>query len=369
MSHNASPAPGGDRPETFLWTIAGGFRQVFTGLFVTGPHRGAHTVAIRAGISVGVPLVILWACGRLDLGIYAGFGAFASLYGRFDSYRVRIRMQLVVGMMLVGSMLVGTLLSLVAAPPTIRVAIIALIASGVSIMAYIYRWHPPGSLFTVFASGACAVLPAIGLSVVHVLVVGGATVLFSVAVTMASRLVGSRLHMSAAEDDAHPAQKLDRTGVIVAFTAGLGALLAGLVGTALGETRWYWAVVAAIAALGGTKTTARLIRGAQRFLGTAVGLAVAAFLFSLNLGPIPTILAIVVFQAGAELLVNRNYGLAMLCITPLALLMVDLASSVNHQELLRDRLVDTAVGVAIGTSIAIVSALMRRRSFGINDAQ
>lgn len=47
------------------------------------PSRGpAHLVALRAGISVLVPLTVVVLLGRLDWAAYAAFGAFTSLYGR-----------------------------------------------------------------------------------------------------------------------------------------------------------------------------------------------------------------------------------------------------------------------------------------------
>jgi uncharacterized membrane protein YccC len=52
----------------------------------------------------------------------------------------------------------------------------------------------------------------------------------------------------------------------------------------------------------------------------------------------------------------------MLFITPLALLMVSLASPVAPGMLLRDRVIETVIGVAVGTAVAIVSAILRRRS-------
>jgi len=65
---------------------------------------------------------------------------------------------------------------------------------------------------------------------------------------------------------------------------------------------------------------------------------------------------------GAELFVGRNYGIAMVFITPLALLMISLASPATPGMLLRDRVLETVIGVAVGTVVAIVSAALRRRS-------
>jgi uncharacterized membrane protein YccC len=145
-------------------------------------------------------------------------------------------------------------------------------------------------------------------------------------------------------------------------TVGVAALLAGVAGALLVGTHWYWAMVGAVAAVGGAHVTARLIRGVQRLVGTLLGVLIAAGLLALDLPPWVVLLVAVALQAGAELFVGRNYGIAMLFITPLALLMVSLASPVAPEMLLRDRVIETVIGVAVGTIVAIVSAGLRRRS-------
>ncbi|MGG1909496.1 hypothetical protein AB1285_21160 [Microbacterium sp. NRRL B-14842] len=103
--------------------------RVWTGVLRVGPHRGDHRVALRAAVSVAVPLVVLWAVGRLDLSIYASFGAFAALYGRHDVFRDRIRMQASAGGVLLLAMLIGTALSVLAAPAVLSIVVVALVAA------------------------------------------------------------------------------------------------------------------------------------------------------------------------------------------------------------------------------------------------
>ena len=44
-----------------------------------GPHDGAHRVALRAGVSVLLPLLLLVLAGHAGWTPYAAFGAFTSL--------------------------------------------------------------------------------------------------------------------------------------------------------------------------------------------------------------------------------------------------------------------------------------------------
>lgn len=330
------------------------------GLVAVAPHRGAHRVALRAAVSLAVPLLVLWAIGRLDLSVYACFGAFASLYGRFDDYGDRIRMQVAAASALVGAMLVGTLVSFAGAPVLVRIVVVAAVASVVTLVARAWRWHPPGALFAVFAAGACAAIPADGMSFAEVAVVGGAAAVFGILVTIALAAARGGLRL-----DSQPRRvPADRGAVVDAAVVGAGALLAGLAGLALVGDHWYWAMVAAVAAMSGPHVTARLVRGAQRLIGTLAGVLIAVALLALQLPPLAVIAVAVVCQAGAELFVNRNYGLAMLFVTPLALLMVELALPAEPGPLLVDRTLETVVGVVVGTAVVAVTAWAARRVRG-----
>src|SRR5699024_4565737 len=104
-------------------------RKVRQAAMAIGPHAGAHRVAIRAATSIGVPLIILYFMGRMDLSIYASFGALSSLYGRFHYYGDRIRMQLGAGLIFVSVLLIGTLLAVLDADTNVRIMTIALVAT------------------------------------------------------------------------------------------------------------------------------------------------------------------------------------------------------------------------------------------------
>lgn len=64
----------------------------------------------------------------------------------------------------------------------------------------------------------------------------------------------------------------------------------------------------------------QVVRGAHRFLGTVIGLAVAAALVYLPLPTVAVLVIVAALQGATELLVARNYGTALIFITPLALL-------------------------------------------------
>jgi hypothetical protein len=342
---------------------------------VVGPHAGAHRVALRAGLSVALPLLLLEASGRLDLSLYATFGAFTALYGRADRHGARGRMQLSAAAMLVTCVTLGTTVAVSPARAWLVVPVAALVAAAAASVSDLARWHPPGALFPVFALAACAAVPAAPARIPLAAAVAAASALLAVAIGVAGgarprldprrralRDVARRsdaLHGrrgTPARPSAAPARaaagRIDTRDVA---TAAVATLIAGLIPTALGLGHPYWAMVGALAAVSGPDTTARLVRAGHRATGTLLGVAAAAVLLALPLTPLETIAAVVALQCAAELLVGRNYALALIAVTPLALLMVELAHPVGSGALLHDRVLETLLGAAVGAVVTLAA--------------
>lgn len=134
-----------------------------------------------------------------------------------------------------------------------------------------------------------------------------------------------------------------------------GVLLAGSIATAAGIGHPYWAMVSAVVPLAARDLLPQMVRGVQRVVGTALGLVVAAVVLHFDLPGLGLILMVVALQVSAELLIGRNYALALVVITPLALLMVHVASPLPPRTLLLDRGVETVIGVLIGVTIGYLT--------------
>ncbi|WP_207453907.1 FUSC family protein [Herbiconiux sp. SYSU D00978] len=335
------------------------------GLVVLGPHAGAHRVAIRAGISVLVPLLVLLAIGRLEWSLYASFGAFTSLYGRNASYVPRLRMQLTVGALLVASVLLGVLVALVPERAWLVVTLGAVWAVLMSVASDVGRWAPPGPMFLVFAFGAVASAPATPDSVPTAFVVATASAVFSVLVGVGGALVAGRprrlLERTPGERASLRAALRDRALVVRAVRFGVAAFLAGALATAVGIGHPYWAMLSAVVPLVAADLSHAVLRASHRVVGTLVGVALALPLLLLHPTGLVAILLVVALQVTAELLVLRNYGLALVFITPLALVMIELATDSDPLALARDRAVETVLGCLLALLVAALFALPGRR--------
>jgi hypothetical protein len=74
------------------------------------------------------------------------------------------------------------------------------------------------------------------------------------------------------------------------------------------------------------------------------------------------ILVIGIGQFGAEILIGRHYGAALLFITPLALTVAHLGSPAAVSTLLVDRVVETVIGGVVALALVLITRAMMRRA-------
>ncbi|MCY1138491.1 FUSC family protein [Actinoplanes sp. Pm04-4] len=430
------------------------------------PVDAAWAFALRAGLAVAVPLVVLTATGHPSLAGVATFGAFTALYGRDEPYRRRALIVAAAAMGLVASVAAGTLAALAPQSEIVGVAAVALVGATATVLCNRYRVGPPGGLMFAFATAVTSALPATapadllrnaaltaGAAAVSWLIVMSG---FLVAPGAPRRLAIARaLRAAAALADAPDgpagltarqqaalaverawraaagradeevlvahaetelsgvhghdpaaaaelrelAARLTPRGPVprLAATAtenrkiaerrraatllrdlparrggplwpaaarvALGALVAGAAAgllvhyTGLGHP--YWAAVSAVAVLQGASLRLSRHRAIQRAGGTTIGLLIAGAAVAVPGGPWVLVVEILIAQVIAELLVVRNYGLAMLAVTPLALLVGELGHETPPLDLIGDRLIQTVLGCLLGLAAA---ALIRNRA-------
>lgn len=171
-----------------------------------------------------------------------------------------------------------------------------------------------------------------------------------------------------APPSAPPAPAVKPTGLWVSARDGLTSMnnahqalrmagasaLSGWAAVALGLDHPLWASMGAVAALQGLNYSHTVQRGIQRLVGNVVGAIVAVGILSLSLGYWPSVALVVLFQILAELLVLKNYTLTTIAVTPMALIMTGLGTSLGPEAAV-SRVADTLVGVVIGVLVAAFS--------------
>jgi hypothetical protein len=329
------------------------------------PHRGGPSTrqtlggALRCGASVALAFVLVAAVGRQDLAGYAALGALASLYGRSSGYAWRVRLMAVVGAALAGSVAVMSALAAAGAPPVAELAALTLLAAGATAGAAALRTGPPGATILVFAAGAGAAPASDGDVLARTAtVLAGALVAVLVcnAGALPDRWRGLPLEPAPALRDVVRAGTAGGAALGPAVTVAVAAAIASAVAVLAGWGHPAWAVMGAAAVLQGTHVRHMGVRALQRAAGTACGVAIALPLLGADLGFVAVAALVVVLQTVTELVVARHYGVAMLTITPMALLMTSLGAAPDPAALALDRALDTAVGAVVGLVVAVAAA-------------
>ena len=142
---------------------------------------------------------------------------------------------------------------------------------------------------------------------------------------------------------------------VVLVRVGLGALVAGALGSLAGLDHAYWAVAAAVLVLcQGLGWADTLARAAQRLLGTWLGLLLAAAVLSAQPAGVWLGVVVAVLQCAVQLVMPRNYGFGVVLITPLALTIGSGGHPTDLTGFLLARGVDTAVGCAVGLLVFLL---------------
>lgn len=319
-------------------------------------------VATGAALSIGIPLGAFSLAGREDLGLMASTGALLALHLSARSRRERARALPLIGGGLVAASGLGALSAFSAPLSAFTVFAVTTVAA---LVLFGFGAGPPGAMFFVLSCGVgihlatpvadggvgqapwrIASMTAVGCSVAYAIVL-----LPLLAPSVRRRDAEHHEERVPWTFGLHPSDS-----VVVARVV-LGTVLGILAAWPLGIPHSYWVLLTVVAILqGGAGRRLTAVRGVQRVVGTVVGLGV--FWVVLLLEPHNAWLALVValLQFGAEMVVVRNYGLALTLITPLALI-ISAQGSTSRETLVLERLGDTLLGAVCAGFVLTVGWL------------
>ncbi|MCL3819768.1 FUSC family protein [Aeromicrobium wangtongii] len=328
-------------PSPVLRLLAQDLRRIGPGV-LNGP------TAAKVGVSVAVPLLALMATDHLEWSAFCAFGAFAAVYGRALTRRARARQQAQAGAALVVAVTVGTIAALSAHPTFWIVVGGSITAMLMAVLADVADWKPGGGLFALFGFAVCATQADASWS----------TVLIAAALSTATAAFATAVGClgpagTAPAPDHRLAERLRRPSTMRHAVRHLIApLLTGSVAVALDIGHPYWGMVASIVPLTSPSLREMAFRGVHRLIGTALGLILTAVILAFDPSSAALVVVIIVAQVVTELTVMRNYALALVFITPLALLMGQLVHPLPATDVVVQRGVEMLIGVVIGLGVA-----------------
>ena len=340
----------------------------FSPLFEMGPARRDHIPAFRTALGVAIPMFTLLALGRMDLAIYANFGAFTGVYGRHMTRRVRLKHHVLAGIALTSAVTVGAVMAWLDLSPWALMTVTALVSSVWATIALAVDMKPTGSVFVIFSVAAVGSLND-PVHPVLAFAIPGTAALLCLALGQLSHLIGEGPGGDAKEPE-HPARapgagrvpwRRLRVEASRFFFSPLLAGVLGLISVTIFDplTHSYWAMVAAVAPLVNSRFRVQYYRAIERVLGTLTGIAVAGFLPSHPMQGWQIVVWIVILQYLTEMYVTRNYTIAASFITPTALLMVQTVEASPVWPMLLARTAETVIG-AFAALVVIAVGYVRK---------
>jgi hypothetical protein len=328
-------------------------RQLPSELFVLHPAPPRYRSAAIATLCTAGPVLAGQALDQPTVGLIASTGALAALYGGRGSVRQEATAVGYAALGLTTSIAIGSAL---AGYPWMAVLGTALWAAVVTAICAIAQAWPPGTVMLVLLCAVGGGLPP-GQTVQRIgavaTVAACATILSSMA-ALATRPRDVRGHPAPSTGAPVRSGHLRRAlvhfaGSPVPWMAARTGIAVGLAGAAalmchLGRPYWAMAVAGAVLARGSyaaSANTRALLRGA----GTAAGCLLAGVLAALHPNGIGIALILAALTFITELVVARNYALAMIFVTPLSTILVATATHASSVlAIIGDRLVETLLG-------------------------
>lgn len=335
----------------------------FSPLFHMGPAKRDHIPAFRTALGVAIPMFTLLTLGRLDLAIYASFGAFTGVYGRHATRAMRLEHHILAGIALTLSVTLGATIAWFSLSPWILLLVSSVTSSVWATIALATDMKPTGSVFVIFSVAAVGSLDDPVHPLLAFAIAGGAA-LVCLLLGQLSHLIGEGpggdVHAPERPNRAPDAGPVPRRRLRVEasrfFFSPLLAGTIGLISVTLIDplSHFYWAMVAAVAPLVNSRFKVQYYRAIERVLGTLSGIAITGFLLSHSLQGWQIVVWIVVLQYLTEMYVTRNYTIAASFITPTALLMIQTVQAAPVGPMLLARTAETALGALAALTIIAV---------------
>lgn len=300
---------------------------------------------VVAALAVGLPVLMGAALGHFASSILAGMGGLVILYMCQTALSHRLTTLAVCSFGFLFSFSFGALTSF---DPYLSVLTLALTVFVVTVVCRYYRLPPPGTFFFILVACLSRTLP-FELELVAertgTLLLGcmGATLL-GLLYTLFQGKRGAAVPPPMENSRPDRVALMLEAGMIALFIAG-GYLLALLIGL----DNPYWVPVSTAAIMQGATFQAVWHRNVHRIVGTVIGMGLVWLIFSFSPGPWVLAGLVMLLSFVIETLVTRNYGLAVIFITPLTVIFADASLATGDTEaLVMARLVDIVLGSLIG---------------------
>lgn len=313
--------------------------------FAFNPTTRKWHMAIMAGWCVGLPVLLGWWLGNIEAGKLAALAGLSILYIQSSVLAERMMILMVCCFGILTSFSLGLLFSF---HPVVAPIFLAVFSFGVNHA--LYRLHltrPPGNFFFIMMASIAICVPFQP----ELMPARTGFIAMGAIFTCGSGLVYSFLTLKPQAAPPPPLPEKSRyVNLVESLTFGVFVGVSLAIALLLELENPYWVPMSSAAVMQGINSKHIRVRGLQRIAGTLAGLGLVWLLSFYQLTPLFVAIGIVVMQIAVELLIARNYAIAVVFITVLSIFLAETGSSLsNHaNDLFLARLVDIVLGSIIG---------------------
>jgi len=309
-------------------------------------HKRPLGFLLVAALSTGLPVFVGAGVGQFAPSMIASMGGLVILYLRQTplAHRMTSLAVCAFGFALCFALGVLTSFNILLSSLTLVLSVVL-----VTVICRYFSVPPPGSFFFTLVACLARTLPfdlSLAAERTGILLFGcmGACLL-----GLAYSLIQMRFQPAAAQRPVEPRDPRVVAILLEALVIGLfvgGGYLAAHLAQLENP---YWVPVSTAAIMQGATFRVVWHRNVHRIVGTAIGMGLAWLIFLASPGNWTLAALILVLSFVIELLVTRNYGLAVVFITPLTVIFAEAASaSADPGPLMAARLLDIVIGSCIG---------------------
>ncbi|MFV0330858.1 MAG: FUSC family protein [Dysgonomonas sp.] len=301
-------------------------------------------IPILAGISVGIPLLFGYLFDNLPNGVLASTSGLLILYIRYEAIANRMMNLMMCSFIFILSYFIGAIgaFNILAAPFVLSGYVFVL-----NLLIRYFKVKAPGNFFFILVV-SLAICQNFDLSTiperVGIITLG---TISTCALAFAYSIFTMKNYSLANETVVfEKAKRMDiGESAILALFVG-GSLMAA---TILKLPNPYWVPVSCAAVMQGATRRHIWERGINRIVGTFIGAGFAWFLLGLNLSALAICVAIILLQFIVEVLVVRQYAVAVIFITALTIFLAEGGNPGQAAEQsLYIRFFDIMLGCVIG---------------------
>lgn len=275
-------------------------------------------IPILAAVSVGIPLLIGYQFDNLANGILASTSGLLILYIQFTAIANRMINLVICSFIFIFSYFIGTIgaFNIWIAPFVFIVYLFLL-----NLVIRYFRFKAPGSFFFILIT-ALAICQRFDLSSIpeRVGVITLGTISTCTLAFVYSILTMKNYSLSSETIVFEKAKRID-IGESAIFALFVGGSL--MVATILKLENPYWVPVSCAAIMQGVTRRHIWERGINRIIGTFIGAGFAWFLLDLHMSKLAICISIILLQFIVEVMVVRQYGVAVIFITALTIFLAE----------------------------------------------